>query len=258
MIKKLPLVLFISCLFISVTLLTAQSKKTWFKSTDGSGYISLEVTKDKQDKSVVITTVNSFFGNEKLDFTTATTCDSDKLANANKIQFNGTIDSNMNPVVYNGQKLKGKKKASFWSFHGDFKNQITNDPEVNQFLTPKHSSVIRIPAQTIPSFNVWAIVPELPLNKKEGTFKFNSLDETKLYVKKNHTIDYVGEEVADIDGEQQTLHKFVHKGKKMKPAYYWVNNNRELVKILLDNKFEFVTSTEAEAKSRAIANLDED
>lgn len=258
MIKKLPLIL-ISCflIFSSFSDVT-KSKKVWFKSSDGSGYISVELMKNKQNKSVVITTVNSYFGNEKMDFVSATTCDTDKLANANKIEFNGTIDSNMSPVVYNGEKVKTKKNAAYWSFHGDFKSDITNDPEVNQFLMPKHKSVIRIPNQTIPSFNVWAIVPQLPFNKTEGTFKFNSLDETKLYVRKDQTIDYQGEEVADINGESQTLHKFVHKGKKMKPAYYWVNNDRQLVKILLDNQYEFVTSTKEEALGRTVANITDD
>ena len=209
-------------------------------------------------QSILKTTVNSYFGNEKLDFSTVTVTDSEKLANASKIVFNGTIDSNMEPVEYLGERLKTRKSGTFWSFHGNFKNEITRDPEVNQFLAPNHSAVIKMPMATIPSFNVWAIVSKLPFNKTEGTFRFNSLDETKLYVKKNQTIEYVGEEVADVNGEQQTLHKFVHDGKKMKPAYYWVNNDRELVKFILDEEFEFVMSTKEEALGRPVANIIED
>ena len=111
---------------------------------------------------------------------------------------------------------------------------------------------------TIPSFNVWAIVSQLPFNKAEGTFRFNSLDETKLYVRKNQVIEYMGEEVAAVNGEKQTLHKFAHIGKRTKPAYYWVNNDRQLVKFVLDEEFEFVMSTKEEAMGRPVANITED
>lgn len=257
MTKKLPLLVLalLLCAFVSVE---AQTKKTWLKSTTNDGYMAMEIKNNANGKSTLTTTVNSYFGNEKLNFISATTCDTDKLANASRIQFNGTIDASMTPVVYNGQRVKEKKNASYWSFYGDFKNEITNDPEVNQFLEPKHKAMLRIPAQTIPSFNVWAIVSKLPFNNNDGVFKFNSLDETKLFVRKNQTIEYAGEEVTDVNGQQETLHKFVHKGRKMKPAYYWVNKDRELVKMQLDKEFEFVVSTEAEAKGSMVANLDED
>lgn len=255
MMKKLPLLFFSCFLVASIFSLEAQSKKTWFKSSTGDGYMAVEVVKG--NNPVVKTTVNSYFGNEKLNFVSETTCDTEKLANAKKIVFNGTIDASMTPVVYTGERVVNKKRADYWSFYGDFKNEITNDPEVNQFLKPKHKAMLRVPAETIPSFNVWAIVPNLPFSKEEGTFKFNSLDETKLFIRKN-SIDYAGEEVATINGQQQTLHKFIHQAKKMKPAYYWVNNDRKLVKMLLDNEFEFVISTEADAKGTAVANIDED
>ncbi len=256
--RNLPLVLIACLLVLSSFNGEKKSKKVWYKATDGSGYISLERIDIDNTESVLNTTVNAYFGNEKLQFTTSTTCESNKLANASKIQFNGTIDSNMNPVVYNGERVKLKRNASYWSFQGDFKNEITNDPEVNKFLYPNHSAVIRMPLETIPSFNVWAIVPNLPFDKAEGTFKFNSLDETKLYVKKAQTVNYLGEFNTDVAGENQSLHKFVHQGKKMKPAYYWVNNDRELVKIQLDGDFEFVKSTKEEALGKVIANISED
>lgn len=256
--RKLPLLLIAVVLIFSSFSDEKKSKITWFKSSTGDGYISMERIDNDNAQSILKTTVNSYFGDEKLNFSTVTVTDSKKLANASKIVFNGTIDSNMEPVEYLGERLKVKKSGTFWSFHGNYKNEITKDPEVNQFLLPNHSAVIKMPTATIPSFNVWAIVAELPFNKAEGTFKFNLLDETKLYVRKNQTIDYVGEEVADIDGEQQTLHKFVHNGKKMKPAYYWVNSDRQLVKFTLDEEFEFVISTKEKAMGRPVANITED
>ena len=256
--RNLPLLLIAFVLIFSSFSDEKKLKTTWYKSSNGDGYISIERIDDDNAQSILKTTVNSYFGNEKLNFSTVTVTDTDKLASASKIVFNGTIDSNMEPVEYLGERLKTRKSGTFWSFHGNYKNEITKDPEVNQFLPPNHSAVIKMPMATIPSFNVWAIVSELPFNKTEGTFRFNSLDETKLYVRKGQEIAYLGEEVANVDGEDQTLHKFVHKGKKMKPAYYWVNNDRDLVKFILDDEFEFVMTTKEEALGRPVANIIED
>ncbi|MDJ0646472.1 MAG: hypothetical protein QNJ57_10870 [Flavobacteriaceae bacterium] len=223
------------------------TKTYWYKSVNNAGYISVEKAETPSNQSILKTTINAFFGKEKLNFSLATTSDSHKLANASKIEFDGTIDSNINPIVYSGERVKSDKNGSFWSFTGDYKSDITNDEEVNQFLKPHHKSMIRMPKHTIPSFNVWAIVPELPFDKKEGTFRFHALDETKLYVKKNQTISYLGKVSEDINGTKETLHKFIHQGVKMKATHYWVNDNRELVKIVLDGEFEFVLSTKEEA-----------
>ncbi len=247
MIKKLTLLL-ITCSFIFLSFSDEKISKTyWYKSTNNKGYISIQKFQDNSDNNMLRTTVKATFDDEKLDFSLATISDSKKLAKASKIKFSGTIDSNIDPVVYTGERVKYNTTASYWNFTGDFKNEITSDDEVNQFLEPNHKTMIRMPAHTIPSFNIWAIVPKLPFSKKEGTFKFNSLDETKLYVRKNQTINYLGKFDTSVNGETKKLHKFVHQGKHMKPAFYWVNENRELVKILLDEEFEFVLTTKNEA-----------
>lgn len=245
--RKLPQLLVI-CAFVLVSFSDENTAKTyWYKSTNNKGYISIKKFENDARQHVLKTTVNAFFGNEKLNFSLATTSNSNKLANASKIEFDGTIDTNINPVVYTGERVKLNKSASYWNFTGDFKADITTDQEVNQFLEPHHKTMIRMPKYTIPSFNVWAIVPELPFSKKEGTFRFNSLDETKLYVKQNQVIAYMGKEELLIENDKQTAHKFSHTGKNSSVSYYWVNENRELVKILLDDEFEFILSTKKEA-----------
>ncbi|NNC70804.1 MAG: hypothetical protein HKN90_08300 [Flavobacteriaceae bacterium] len=247
--RKFPQLLLIFT-FILVSFSDENTAKTyWYKSTNTNGYISIKKFENSLSEHVLKTTVNTYFGHEKLNFSLATTSNSKKLANASKIEFDGTIDSNINPVIYTGERVKFNNHASYWNFTGDFKSDVTNDDEVNQFLVPNHKTMIRMPKQTIPSFNIWAIVPKLPFSKKEGTFRFNVLDETKLYVKKNQVITYLGKETLRINNEELLLHKFSHTGKNSLTSYYWVNKNRELVKILLDNMYEFVLSTKKEALS---------
>jgi hypothetical protein len=123
---------------------------------------------------------------------------------------------------------------------------METDPDIQRFSYAKYNATLRIPERTIPSFNIWAIVPNLPFDRK-GTFKFNALDETKLYVKKNQTINYLGKYKTTIHGNTLALHKFVHQGKGMLPIYYWVNDNRELVQVQLDNLYTFTLTTKKEA-----------
>ena len=239
--RRFPLLL-IACCFIMFSFNgEKQSKTYWYKAADNQGYISLERSVNENGNPVLKTVVKANFDNEKLDFSLITTCDNEKMVDASKLEFDGTIDSNMNTVNFTGKRVKKTKNSVFWHFSGDYKNQMSPDPEVKEFIDSKHESSIRVPAMTIPSFNILAIVPNLILDR-EGTFEFNSLDETKLHVKKKQTINYLSKEKVSVDGVEQELHKFVHQGKGMKTAYYWVNDNKELVKIMLDDKFVFTLS----------------
>lgn len=251
--RRFPSLLIVCCLIAFSFTGEKKSKTYYYKAADNQGYISLEKTFNENGNPVLITTVKANFDQEKLDFSLTTTCDTEKMLNASKMEFDGTIDSNMNTVNFTGNRVKTSKSGSYWHFTGDYKNQMSPDPEVKPFIKSKHASSIRVPAVTIPSFNVLAIVPNLKFDR-EGTFKFNTLDETKLYVKKNQTINYLGKMNESINGEVQELHKFVHQGKGVKPAYYWVNDNRVLVKILFDDKFSFTLSKKEAILKSNVAN----
>ena len=230
-------------------------KTLWYTSNDTKGFISIQQINTKIDtiiSTTLKTTVNSLFDDELLNFSVTTVCDSDKLVSPSSFTFNGSIDSNMKPVHFIGARLKkDKQDATYWTFEGDYKDEMETDPDFLRFTNAKFNSTIRMPERTIPSFNLWAIVPKLPFERK-GTFMFNSLDETKLHVRKDQTVNYLGKTNITIDSKSIEVHKFVHQGRNMLPQYYWVNNDRELVMILLDNKFRFILSTKENALQNSI------
>ena len=255
--KKLPLFLLIFCVIISSFSQEKVEKDFWYTSLNTKGYIKIQKIDLKKETSVsttINTTVNATFVNEVLNFSLSTINDGDKMVSPSKLVFDGTIDSNMKPVKFIGNRIKqDTKNASYWNFQGDFTDEMETDPDFKRYTTPKHSAILRIPDRTIPSFNLWAIIPNLPFDRN-GTFKFNTLDETKLYVSKNQTVNYLGKQKISFKGETVELHKFVHQGRGMLPAYYWVNENKELVQVMLDNQFTFTLSTkEAALQSVALA-----
>lgn len=240
--KKLPLLLTILC-FVTFAFSQEKVEKTSvFTSADTKGYISIKKIDLKNETGVITTvqtTVNTSFNDEVLNFNLSTINDSDKMVSPIKLTFDGTIDSNMKPVNFTGSRIKmDKKNNSYWNFEGDFKEEMETDPDFFGYAKPKHISILKIPERTIPTFNLWAIIPKLDFDRN-GTFVFNSLDETKLYVKKNQTVNYLGKTKTSINGEATVLHKFVHQGKGIQPAYFWVNDDRELVQVLLDGQFTF-------------------
>ncbi|MDY7395384.1 hypothetical protein UMM65_09040 [Aureibaculum sp. 2210JD6-5] len=254
MIKKLPLL--IGLLYLSFNVFSQEKveKMYYYTSPDTDGYISInkETSTEYAGKVELTTNVNATFGNKPLSFNLETTCDSDKMVMASKFSFDGKIDVNIQDVTFTGERIKiDKNETSFWHFKGDFKDEVEVDPDFKKFAFSKYNTTLKLPPRTVPSFNVWAIVPQLPFDRK-GTFKFNVLDETKLYVRRNQTINYLGTTKTNINGEDIKLHKFVHQGDGIKPAYYWVSDDRKLMQVLLDDKYTFTLSTKEAALQTAM------
>ncbi len=250
MIKKIPLLIALFIVSLTSFAQDGSDKIYYYTSPDSNGYISFQkiVDKDPNNSTTTLNTkVKANFNGEILNFDLTTITQTEKMIFAKSFTFEGTIGAKIEPVKFTGTKIKeDKDDVSFWHFKGDFVDELETDPDVQRFSFAKYNATLKLPARTIPSFNLWAIIPKLPFDRK-GTFLFNSLDETKLYVKKNQTINYLGTTTTDINGEKIKLHKFVHQGKGMEPAYYWVSDERELMQVLLDNKYTFTISTKEAA-----------
>ena len=250
--KTLPLIFTLFCV-VSLAFSQEKAEKTFvYTSADTKGYISItktDVEKETGVSTTIETTVNAVFGNDMLNFNIKTFNESDAMIDPYKLVFVGMMDSNIAPVTFEGNRIKQIKNASYWNFKGDYKDEAVSDPELKPFFKENYMSTLRLPDRTIPSFNLWAIIPNLEFDK-EAAFMFNALDETKLYVRKNQTVNYLGKYDTAINGENVALHKFVHQGKGMRPAYFLVNDNRELVQVILDGKFTFTLDKNAKLSTK--------
>ncbi|MCK0130863.1 hypothetical protein MWU59_05035 [Flavobacteriaceae bacterium F08102] len=253
--KKLPLIVAGLCLVFNLqaqsdhdTKPQNQDTKTtsWYTSNDTEGYIKIEES-TVDNKTVLTTEVVAKFDDEQLNFTLVSTNDDKKLLFPSRFKFTGTIDSEIKPVTFTGTRIKTVKNGvSFWNFQGDFVDQLEKDPDIQKFAFAKYNATLKIPERTVPSFNLWSIIPNLEFSRK-GTFIFNSLDETKLYVNMNQTVNYLGLEEISVQGVTTKTHKFVHQGKGIKKSYFWVSDDHQLLQIKLDDKFTFSKSTEKQA-----------
>lgn len=246
MMRKFPMLLGILCLATNAFSQEKVDDTKWYTSKNSKGYISVQNIDGSKSNSLY-TTVKANFDTDVLDFSLRTICDNNKMVASSQIIFDGTIDSSIKPVHFTGSRIKIDNKGnSYWHFDGDFVDEVEKDPDFQRYTYAKYNATLKMPERTIPSFNIWAIVPQLAFDR-EGTFIFNSLDETKLHVRKNQTVNYLGTANITRDGKTMPTHKFVHQGKNMQPAYYWVSEDRVLVQVLLDNKYNFTLTTKEAA-----------
>jgi hypothetical protein len=104
-----------------------------------------------------------------------------------------------------------------------------------------------LPVRTTTAFALFAIAPRLPFDQ-ENVFRFHSLEASELNLKKNHQLKYLGKETVAIDGKQRKLHKFEQSGDGIQPCLYWVDDEHRLVRVLMDNRKEFLRTDEKTAR----------
>ena len=142
----------------------------YYTSADTEGYISIkkiDIANGPVFSTTLSTTVKANFNNRVLDFSLTTINDTDKMVAPSKIIFDGTIEASIKPVHFTGTRIKkSEKNESYWSFDGDFIDEMETDPDFKRFAYAKHSATLRLPDRTIPSFNLWSIIPKLPFDTK--------------------------------------------------------------------------------------------
>jgi hypothetical protein len=106
---------------------------------------------------------------------------------------------------------------------------------------------LAIPEHTVTDFALFEVVRRLPFDK-EKAFEFNSLEASELNLKKNHKLSYLGQDELTVGDQVMKLHKFEESGEGINPIQYWVNDERELVRVVMDGRKEFLLTTEEKAK----------
>jgi len=103
---------------------------------------------------------------------------------------------------------------------------------------------LRLPKGTVTGFALFEVVAGLPF-RKGVVFEFHSLEASELNLKRDHTIAYLGTETLDVRGKQATLHKFEQKGRGITPVHYWVDDQHRLVRVVMDERKEFLLGSKA-------------
>ncbi len=110
---------------------------------------------------------------------------------------------------------------------------------------------LKIPERTVTDLALFEVVKTVPFDT-DKPFDFNSLEASELNVKQNHRLRYLGEEELIVAGKMTTLHKFEHTGGGIRAGYFWLNDKHELIRVLMDDRKEFLLTT----KDKALAALE--
>jgi len=134
---------------------------------------------------------------------------------------------------------EGEEVASFEAKIAGGKMRVTG--EAGEFER-------EIPEHTVTDFVLFEIVRRLPF--RPGTvLQFHSLEASELNLKKNHKITYLGREELELAGKKTSLHRFEQTGEGIGPCQFWVDDEHELIRILMDGRKEFLLTTEKAAKA---------
>ena len=104
-----------------------------------------------------------------------------------------------------------------------------------------------IPEHTVTEFAMFEIVRRLPI-RKDTSFQFNLLTLESLRVQESQKVVYGGREEIEIGGQKRKLHKFEHRAELETKTEYWVDDNRELIRVVFQGRDEMVLTSEARAK----------
>jgi hypothetical protein len=107
-----------------------------------------------------------------------------------------------------------------------------------------------LPEGTVSAFSLFHVVRTLPFDK-DRPFRFHSLEASELNLKKDHVLTYCGKDRIEHDGKPVEAHKFEQTGRGIRPAQYWVSENRELLRVVMDGSKEFRLATEEKARAHA-------
>lgn len=95
-----------------------------------------------------------------------------------------------------------------------------------------------VPDRLVGALSLFELVQQLPFDKA-NIFKYNKLDEIEMTVFKGFTIQYLGED-NNIYAGYKNLHHFKDSGEGRSTAHYWLNDDHQLMRVLWDNKKEFL------------------
>jgi hypothetical protein len=97
------------------------------------------------------------------------------------------------------------------------------------------------------SFEIVRQLPFIP----GFVYSFDSLEAEEFHVKKDHTIAYLGKQSISINEADRALHVYEQSGKGIQNLTYYLDDDHELVRVLMDGSKEFLLTT----KDLALQNL---
>ena len=144
---------------------------------------------------------------------------------------------------------KGEGDDEFGNFTADIDWRKTDAGTVGTLTTAINgrNRTLKLPERTITGFGLFEVVKQRPF-KKDDVLKFHSLEASELNLKKDNTLTYVGEEkIRRHDWGVQT-HKFEHERGGRLVTEFWLNENRQLVRVIIDGSKTMILTTKDHAQ----------
>lgn len=229
---KVFLSLFI--LIVSLTVFGQTKLDNWYKVEidEYQGYFNYSV--EENPNSILTSFVFKLKIDENLLYYKAKlTNEKDSFLTVKSFDLEGTTDNLRNPEIYTiAGTVTSADEYLYWKA-----------PAINYSKTTKQPTIV--------DWNLFHVMTTLDYSKKGIILEFNSMEISELNYKENHTLEYVSDEIIEIEGKKVKARKITHTGDRIGESTYWVDFDNNLVKISIDNSKNFI-----KCKKEAI-NLEE-
>jgi len=144
---------------------------------------------------------------------------------------------------------KGEGDDEFGNFTANIGWRKTDAGTVGTLTTAINGRKITLalPERTITGFCLFEVVKQRPF-KKDDVLKFHSLEALELNLKKNNTLTYAGEEEIGFRGGRVKAHKFEHKRRDRLVTEFWLNEKRQLIRVIIDGSKTMILTTKDDAQ----------
>jgi len=132
-------------------------------------------------------------------------------------------------------KMNGEGGERVFGFNGEIEKE---DDMLKWKITNKENLKnisIETKYPTVDYFSMFYLLSKLDYSEKGRILSYNSMETSELNYKENHHVDYLEDEIIDVEGEKIKTKKITINGDGIGESTYWLNEKNELVKAAVDN-----------------------
>ena len=175
--------------------------------------VVLKVSEDKESKNHLFMelSMKGKYRSGKMELSISNTCKKNLYLSAIKIYIKGNLEP-------------GEEKI-------DLEINIKDGKATFEIEGKKQSR--EIPYDTITSTAMYFLVTCFPFDE-DFELEFSSLEDMEMNLKSDHFITCIGEETIELNDKEIKAWKYERTGSRIRPAYYWVDSDHRLVRVLID------------------------
>lgn len=221
---------FLLCICLGQAYSQTTVMDNWYKSQEKNTFINYVVTKTDSTFSIKLKAITEEDSGRR-QFTITINNENNKYLTAKSFNISADDFKNKNFKDFSGS-IERKNDSLLWKMND--KRRFTD-------------------TITIDNLSLWYLITTLPTAKTGRLLDFSSMEILEFNYKENHHLDYIADEILNIQNKKINTKKITQNGNGIGESSFWLDENNRLVQIAVDNKQPIILIDEPEI---ALKNTD--